>query len=255
MLVYIHIPKNAGYYNENRFSNVILGERYAEFYTRRHGNFLSETEFIELIQQTQPDHDVLCGHDILPLEQECSERLGLKYFTFIRHPVNRAISLYYYEKKLTAGTNHCSQQPFSIYLHERPQENNAISNWQVCNIAGTADYNRAVRLLEQFIMVGVVEHFDRSLLLLSEVIEFPNFNMYYTKDNVSKEKVLSMDTLPQEILDTLLEMNREDVKLFEYATYRLNKMLKQYPQIKYKTMVFKGKNVIRRKAISWVRIL
>ncbi len=63
---------------------------------------------------------------------------------------------------MTAGTDHCSQRPFSSYVTERPKENNAITNWQVYNIAGQTEYNRAVRLLEQFIMVGVVEQFDSS---------------------------------------------------------------------------------------------
>lgn len=247
MLVYIHIPKNAGT-TMNAILKYNFRERHTEFYTHRQGNFLSETEFIEFIQRIQSQTDVLCGHDIVPLEAERSKLLGLKYFTFIRHPVNRAISLYYHEKKVTIGTEHCSQLPFSVYVTERPKENNAITNWQVYNIAGKADYNRAIRLLDQFLMVGLVEQFDKSLILLRKRLcntsGFSHFRIVYKRMNVSQNRQVTLKSLPQNIRDRLIEMNQEDLKLFEYAKRRLNEELQYIPHVAYKTLLLKVNNIV-----------
>ncbi len=149
---------------------------------------------------------------------------------------------------MTAGTEHCSQFPFSVYVTERPKENNAITNWQVYNIAGQADYSRAIRLLDQFLMVGLVEQFDKSLILLRErlchTLGLSHFRIVYKRMNVSHNRRITSASLPQNIRGRLLEMNQEDLKLFEYAKKRINKELQQLRHVAYKTLLLKANNIV-----------
>ena len=245
MLVHIHIPKNAGT-TVNEILNKNFGKRYSHFHTKRCGQFLSDSEFIELINHHKPHADVLSGHDILPLDAEISKSLGVSYFTFIRHPVSRAISLYFHEKSRTEK-DHISQYSFQEYVKERPKHDGAISNWQTYNVAGVVDFEKARSALDQFVMVGLVENFDKSAILLQEVMQkagFPNFIILSKPANVSQNKTLSIETLPENIFENLSELNQEDIKLFEYAQNRLDQDIHNLSSFKQKEDLFKIRNNI-----------
>lgn len=245
MLIHIHIPKNAGS-TINTILKRNFQNRYTGFYTDRCGKFLSDSELITLITTLKPETTVLSGHDIRPLAPDASRELGVEYFTFIRHPVEWAISLYYYEKSFTSGQSHISQYPFDEYVLERSTQDRAISNWQTYNLTPNANFEDAQKVLEYFLVVGIVHEFDTSLILLREniqnVLGIPYFNMWYQVANISRNKKLTSSTIAEKTFKKLVEMNQEDIKLFEYAAKRLEQDANNIRCARFRTVFFKLSN-------------
>jgi hypothetical protein len=218
MLVHIHIPKNAGSTIHSILDREFKQHHYS-FYTDRRGNFLSDVEFQSLLNSIPKDTQCFSGHDIRPLDFATSKELNLHYFTFIRHPIERAISLYFFEKSRTQSS-HISHASFQEYIQERPTHDNAISNWQVQNLTSEASFEAAKSTLEQFLFVGLVEHFDKSLLLFNKALTnkgMPKINTIYASKNVSKAKTLNRSSIDQESREKLEALNTEDIKLWEYT--------------------------------------
>ncbi len=242
MLVYIHIPKTAG-----STINAILmrnfGEGYFHFHTDRNGDFLSDVEVMDMINSFQPRAQVISGHDIRPLDSTTSKSLGLSYFTFIRHPIKRAISLYHYERART-NKNHISQFPFDEYVNQRIKQDKSISNWQTYNIVESGKFEDAIDILENFMMVGVVEKFDISLIILKKYLQKPYFNINQKPVNISQKKIVSFETLPKQILEQLTELNQEDLKLYDYANKRLEKEAAKIANLDRKVKILRQKKYI-----------
>jgi hypothetical protein len=226
MLIYVHIPKTAGSTMRSLLQRNFK-RRFFGVYTDRRGEFLTDDELIQLVRHIYPAKEVLSGHDIRPLQEKSVQGIDLRYVTFIRHPFSRAISLYYFEKKHTVSS-HVSQKSFKEYVQQRPSHDKAISNWQAFNISSQGTFEHAKELLDDFLMVGLVERFDLSLIWLQECLG-ENYLRYigYTRQNVSRKKQYSISNLPQNIQDELADLNQEDLKLYEYAKKRLEEDLKK----------------------------
>jgi hypothetical protein len=233
MLIYVHIPKTAGSTMRSLFKRN-FGRRFFGFYTDRRGEFLTDDELIQLVWHIYPGKEVLSGHDIRPLQEKSVQGVDLRYVTFIRHPFSRAMSLYYFEKKHSVGS-HISQKSFKEYVQQRPDHDKAISNWQVFNISSKGTFEHAKELLDDFLMVGLVERFDLSLIRLQECLG-EDYLRYigYTRQNVSKNKQYSISNLPHDIQDELAHLNREDLQLYNYAKKRLEEDLKRLSDVEDK---------------------
>ena len=222
IMVYIHIPKNAG----TTFKEILArnyGAGYHQFYTDRRGKLLKEDELRELISSLPTGARALSGHNLLPYP-DLIEQLSLNYVTLIRDPVSRAISLYHYERKTTHGTDHISQRSFDDYLDVRPTIGGAITDFQTYNLTGGRDVAEAKRILDRFFVVGLVERFDEFLCLLSHSLNGA-FDAAYIPLNVSGDRVVSAETLTISQQKRILEMNRADSELFAYAGERLERDL------------------------------
>lgn len=233
MLIYVHIPKTAGSTMRSLLQRNFKGRFYG-FYTDRRGEFLTDDELIELVRHIYPQKEVLSGHDIRPLQEKSVQGIDLRYVTFIRHPFSRAISLYYFEKKHSASS-HISHKSFKEYVQQRPSHDRAITNWQVFNISSTGTFEHAKELLDDFLMVGLVERFDLSLIRLQECLGEDYLSYIgYTRQNVSKNKQYSISNLPHDIQDELAYLNQEDLKLYKYAKKRLEEDLKSLVNVEDK---------------------
>ncbi len=242
-LVYIHIPKCAG----STVRNLMVrnfGQRLERFYTDRRGEFLPDDEMLALVSAMRPDKLALSGHDLRPLPSDVAARHGIDYFTFLRDPLKRAISLYHYERKITRKKmpDHISQAPFEEYLRERPKYDRAISNWQVHNLSEAGIYEAAREALESFLVVGLVEAFDESLILLREAVHWRRLRIGYRKANVSEQKVVSLDTLPPPVRRALEELNEEDLRLHAYARRRLRRELREVRRLRGKLALLRWRN-------------
>jgi hypothetical protein len=150
------------------------------------------------------------------------------YITFLRRPVERALSFYYYARStpdhylyplLTTGRLDLK----TLLGRELTSE---LCNFQTRALAGDEweDPQRIVtrdaleraqaNLRSHFRIVGLQEEFDASLLLLSRAFgwRLP----FYVKENVTKEKPpnASMDVETRKLVE---DTNSLDVELYEYA--------------------------------------
>ena len=231
MLVHFHIPKNAGTTIHELLKHSFRQRYYPcyQFYYQNQANItepLSEKVFLKLLACLEKDVDIIGGHHLRPPNWQFSRSRNLQYFTFIRHPIDRIISLYHYERKWSEikpevyGENHPALQDFASYIRERVKENSAISNWQTYDLTGTFDGELARETLDNFLFVGLVEEWDLSLSLLQKKIK-GLVEVKQQKFNICERKIVNKKSLDSNLFEKLLEMNREDLKLFLYAKKRL----------------------------------
>ncbi len=150
------------------------------------------------------------------------------YVTFLRRPIERVLSFYHY-----------ARSTFDHYLYpllaiERLDLKTLLareSTVELCNgqtrqLAGEEweDPQRAVtraaleraqaNLRSHFRVVGLLEEFDASLLLLRRAFDW--HSPFYVKENVTKEKPADM-SLDDETRRLIEDANSLDVELYEYA--------------------------------------
>lgn len=233
-VVFLHLPRTAG---STMLS--ILRHRYSKqttFFTTPHQ---PDFGLGILYGLSQPERDRLCliaGHMPYGIHDHFSHHVG--YFTFVRDPVERSISDYYFVQN----------QPPTHYLHRYA---NALSlpdyleyrasiardNVQTRLISGLWDSvpfdPRNDALLEQakqnlkknFIMVGLAERFDESLVILKRLLDLRR--IYYTPRNVNPSCPRS-ENLPESTIKSLRYYNQLDHKLYLFSRALFQKQIAAY---------------------------
>lgn len=156
------------------------------------------------------------------------------YITLLRNPVDRILSMYHYVMRTP---NH--------YLHKQGRISrastlkdfvsgkvtNEINNGQTRMISGITNipFGKCDHtLLEKardnidkyFAVVGLVEEFDPSLLLMKRTLGWKT--PYYTKRNVTKD-ISRVQGISDDTLNLIGEYNQLDMELYQYAKERLQK--------------------------------
>ena len=164
---------------------------------------------------------------------------------FLRHPIERAASVYHFEKAQqaeTPGAIHAKKYKFREYIEWRMDLNVAgvIRDYQTKTILGKtgrpklkldrADAEKAIAELRSNYLAGCVENFDNSLSQFAEKLGgyFPRFNVDYQARNVNSQNIKmplseKLDAIKDEladIYDRLVEANQCDLLVWQYANDR-----------------------------------
>ena len=226
-IIFLHLAKTAG-----TTLNQVLGREYADilsFYIPKESSRLFE-EFKEKLKSAKPGllrgHFEFGWHYFLPRP--------FTYFTILRDPVDRVISEYYY---ILSSPGH---PLFADVVEKNVSLADFVGKWNAPNLqtkkisgltfAGNsgipgrgkitpANMLAAAKenLSNHFAVVGLTERFDETLILLKR--EFGWDWPFYIRDNVTKDKV-ARDDIPASTLAVVLEHNRLDAELYEYAKKR-----------------------------------
>ena len=148
------------------------------------------------------------GHWVSPL---VNYRAGLKgepfYLTFVRRPIERYLS-HYRHQKFKMGV----ERTFAEYL-----ENKFFNNFQVKKIAGCEDIEKAKEVLKnQFSFVGMLEHFNESLLYLKSALG-ENIDLRYEVENRGEKNRATGDSVLMEYEDKIRANNRLDLELYSFV--------------------------------------
>ena len=147
------------------------------------------------------------------------------YITFLRDPVERVISAYYFARNYLLHPKHqwISKLTLEEYVRASPNHNvqcKSISGRPFVGnyAAGPCDQETLEmakeNLLRYFSLVGLTERFDEGLAILKimfgwEIAKYANFNL--TKNRVKKA------SLPPASVELIKERNKYDVALYEFA--------------------------------------
>jgi hypothetical protein len=144
----------------------------------------------------------------------------------LRHPVERILSLYYFLK----GNENISLSEF--LMNKRYRE---LDNDQTRRLSGmdppfgackTAHLERALFIIQRhFVMVGLVDRFDESVLVLKNLMDWQQEFLYYPR-NVTKGRPKT-EEISRECYEQILNLNRLDLQLYEAANVLLDEKIGQ----------------------------
>ena len=223
--IFLHIPKTAGstmtgilnrlYAGQNRYS--IIAD--------------SQVDALKALPEAERAQiDLLQGHFPYGIHKYLP-RSGV-YFTILREPVDRIISLYYYLPRDPGNYLYEKVVLGKLSLEEFVQRDltPATRNFQTAALAGMerwedfhtinedtlerAKYN----LRNKIAAFGLTERFDETLLLFNRQFRwgFRSGFFDYSKRNVTAERP-AKDHIPEHIRDLIREKNAYDIKLYAYA--------------------------------------
>jgi hypothetical protein len=173
---------------------------------------------------------------------------GVKFFPilFVRHPIDRIASAYYFERKQEVdhfGTVLARNTTLRGYIEVRlslgrdRQGRNFCRNFQVARLAQMFtgeegdETTLALKALNTLPFVGLVEEFDRSIERMTEWLtpHFPGFHARPVASNVTRDHSLPLEQKLERIkaeigercYARLLEANEGDMAVFNAAYKKL----------------------------------
>ena len=222
--VFVHIPKNGGktvdYVLRRGFGDGLLITG-----NTTDGVFFTDGQVRQIVVD-HPHIAAISSHAVrAPMPPV--EGVTYSYLTFLRHPVERALSLYFHEQRRmrAAGKEHCALLPFPEYFEERVKIDSAITNGQTHHIAGSDDLAAATALLEGYSTVGILEYFDESLVMLRRTFGLPLRRLAYVRQNVGKT-FTAKEHLSPEVYERVASMNVVDMQLYDQFVARHERSIK-----------------------------
>lgn len=168
----------------------------------------------------------------------------------LRHPLDRVESVYRFERQQradTPGARYAKKHSFKEYVAWRLDQNvgATIRNFQVRNCSGwhkrgepgENELNIAVETLERNPLVGVVERFDESVVLMGCELErhFGAFDTAYVVQNSGNRTATSLTdrlqrierSLTKPLMDELVRHNELDLQLYSEAMRLLDERMRR----------------------------
>lgn len=162
---------------------------------------------------------------------------------FLRHPLLRVLSVYGFERKQksdTPGAQAAKKYNLKDYVKWRmePSVGRTIRDYQVAYLAygckvrnsqsvGLKHFSAAAERFGDGSLVGVVEDFDRSLVVFEKQLgkHFPNIDLSYVRQNTTRSvgsEQRNINYLARELGDEVFELLVEN-NSFDLALYRMAK--------------------------------
>jgi hypothetical protein len=218
----------------------------------------------------QPDLRVVTGHFSYGIHKHIQAEA--KYITILRDPVERVVSLYYHLLNTEIINKGISLELFlegipsdgwlvnlTDWFPVKPKftENEIrecsrcmLDNDQTRRISGMeppfGNCNESIfrlacqNIAERFILVGLTERFDESLLMLSHKLGWEKVRYVPKLKNRAKP---NLTALPQHLLSKIEQLNYWDRKLYEYASKLFENNIKALgPDFKDKISQFSQSN-------------
>jgi hypothetical protein len=271
LLVHGHIFKNAG----TTFDWSLQRNFDTQFLDHRQDQLMKEkgAEHVAEVVAGDPELQAFSSHHLCsPLPEIPGVSLMPVYF--LRHPIERVASVYNFERQQqadTPGAKAAKEKSFADYVSWRMQGNVAhtIRNYQMHYLAGShthasitapgiAAFSRAMTTLRSTPLIGIVERYDESMVLLEHLLRelWPGLDLAYVRQNVSrrglrrgvKSSVEAVLKRLGPLQKTLIDNNSLDLALYQLVNRRLDEQLSRIDDLDARLASFRGRCEALRRA-------
>lgn len=236
-LIFQHIPKTAGTtlsfilvqnFEEDEIYHIRnLQQMRGPSFSRYFG---SVEDFANLDSDERNRFRCIIGHAPFGLHRYLNH--PVKYVTFLRDPVKRVISQYHqHQRMVKANELDDGQLTFEQFLELKPavlnnHQTRFVSGVEFDSLSPEECYQKArANIDEYFSLVGIVERFDESLLLMSKQLRLPR--TAYIKRNTTARKDL-LSNIDPAMIDMIRQANHFDALLYQHAVAMLDEKIVHY---------------------------
>lgn len=234
IIIFMHIPKTAG-----TTLRGIIEREYSEI-AYGYGGFKEEYNSLSRYMGSRAsDLQCIIGH--IPFGIHSYYNRNFHYITFIREPIDRVISLYYYrlynKKYLPAEdiglekflsnyyTQACNLQTKFLSRDVDIADMVSLENFIKYKNEVKPDFEKAINNLERYFTVGVTDYFNISISLIGRELGWNKLD--YQEKNINLVTP-GRKELSKGLIELIKEKNSLDMKLYSYACNKIKSQLKDY---------------------------
>jgi hypothetical protein len=202
MLAHVHIMKTAG-----QTFRLILRQSFPGKHCDLMAQKIATADDIRWARRFYPGLKSVAGHCVLPHSNLHEAGLPVRYFTFLRDPVQRCASHYQFSMERKP-----QRVPFEQWLLEK-------TNYTTQMLCGSDRAEQAIEVLERKIgFVGFVERFNESLLLFERWCDDDELDVRYRSVNVAPDNTIKNEILNNPKAVALIrECHQADEVVFRHA--------------------------------------
>jgi len=246
--LHYHVFKNGGQtlawiFEKNFSKNAIRID------TDNPSGVLSNDVVLDYVNNNQ-ETKAISSHQIrFPVPE--SPRFHFISVMFIRHPIDRAVSVYYFNRSRTDSNRKGAQKAKSSSLNDyfkwslKVKQHKVMKNFQVLYLSKNdvrsnvdkIDLQLAIDRIKKCDVLGVVDRFDESLTVAEETLKdyFPDIDLSYIKQNVTPDRRNKLterlddekSLVEENIMNATIEENQLDMKLHSVTNLELDNRLKE----------------------------
>lgn len=235
VIIHFHFFKNAGTSLDHILKKA-FPQAWLQMEADEQGPVTAERMMAEF--RDKPDLKVISSHTARLSLPETGQ-MQIYPLVFIRHPLDRVLSVYQFERKQTQDTEGSIQArkldlpEFVIWRLDRPKDF-SFRNFQCQRLAGLATvggevdiFQRGLNGLQSLPYVGLVEAFDQSIYVLQNWLQtgFPGVCLESARLNVTQSEDSSLagrlaylkSSLGNQLYTRLLKENEADLNLYRHV--------------------------------------
>jgi hypothetical protein len=211
LIAYIHVMKTGG-----QTMCDILRQSFPGEHCDLQVKGVATADDLRFARRFYPRLRSIAGHGVVPLSNLGEAAGSIRFFAFLRDPVERCISHYQYRRNKDEMSDFEPWlEKFANYQTRFLSRTHAIQDpWA---IAPEAD--RAIEAVERHVgFVGLQERFDESLVMLSRWVADPEFDIEYRSRNVATKSSIRKQLLGDARTVELIRAHHvEDEKLYRHV--------------------------------------
>ncbi|WP_264739377.1 sulfotransferase family protein [Cytobacillus firmus] len=169
------------------------------------------------------DIEFVTGHHPFGLHMYTNKPCA--YITMLRDPVDRVISMYFYNLRKVNHPLHkkVKELTFEEFINDKQLTRRTV-NRQIQKIVGNLnpeenDLKKAKKILaKHYKVVGITEMFDESIFLMKKELGWRDIT--YERKNYTADRP-TKDQFSDEIIEQIKELNHLDIQLYNWAKRKL----------------------------------
>ncbi len=212
----------------------------------------------ELIMvQDRNKYKLIQGHMIFGLHKYFEEGEN-RYFTMLREPVSRIISLYNYANENPSLTYHKELKEKQLSLVDfcksgmAPTADNGMTRFISGNFIDKVPYGECnnamletakLNIENYFSVVGLQEQFDLSMLLFHKVLGLPRYPFYIYKNKTKNKRASKISDTE---LDAIMPYIKYDIELYKFVKIKFEKEVSLHPELLQNLKIYREANEMKQ---------